>query len=161
MPPTGSRSEGSGRRGMRLLTRSVDRGSGGQYQMGKRNRGWRRQLLAGGGLHGGASPEDMRSGGPVSGLERDQAEEIGGRTGNYLGGKRAGQLGHGGRAAASRDSGRRRARAAAGAGGAALQVQRRARDRGDPCNGERGWGGGSPRPELTGRAAKQGRRRAP
>ncbi|PUZ66875.1 hypothetical protein GQ55_3G379000 [Panicum hallii var. hallii] len=96
----------------------------------------------------------MRSGDPVAGLERDQAEEIEGRTGNCLGGKGAGQLGRGDRAAASRGSGRRRARAAVGDGGAALQVQRRARDRGDPCNGKRGWGGGSPRPELTGRAAE-------
>jgi hypothetical protein len=41
-------------------------------------------LLAGGGLRGGASPEDMRSGGPVAGLERDQAEEIGGAYGKLF-----------------------------------------------------------------------------
>jgi hypothetical protein len=54
---------------------------------------------------GGGSPETTRSRASAVGLGWDQAEKIEERTGNHFGGKRGGQLGRGGRAAAARGSG--------------------------------------------------------
>jgi hypothetical protein len=54
---------------------------------------------------GGGSPEATRSRAPAVGLGWDLAEKIEERTGNRFGGKRGGQLGRSGRAAAARGSG--------------------------------------------------------